>query len=58
MSMKRFSMILTQKQFSVQQAGLPDFTDQITRAFPDIKCGIRHLTQVQDMQWDFFPVQK
>ena len=32
-----------------------DFTDRIIRDFPDIRCGILRLTQVQDMQWDFFP---
>ena len=26
--------------------------------FSSIRCGIRHLTQVQDMQWDYFPAQR
>ena len=52
------SMTLMRKQFSVPQVVQRDFTDRIIRDFPDIRCGILRLTQVQDMQWDFFPVQR
>ena len=56
--MRIFSMTLMRKQFSVPQVVQRDFTDRIIRDFPDIRCGIRRLTQVQDMQWDFFPVRR
>ena len=38
--------------------GAAGLTDRIIRDFPDIRCGILRLTQVQDMQWDFFPVRR
>ena len=53
-----FSMTLMRKQFFVPQVVQRDFTDRIIRDFPDIRCGILRLTQVQDMQWDFFPVRR
>ena len=30
-----------------------DCIDQIILDFPDIRCGIRHLIQEQDMPWEF-----
>lgn len=56
--MRIFSMTLMRKQFFVPQVVQRDFTDRIIRDFPDIRCGILRLTQVQDMQWDFFPVRR
>ena len=51
-------LTLMRKQFFVPQVVQRDFTDRIIRDFPDIRCGILRLTQVQDMQWDFFPVRR
>ncbi len=34
------------------------FTDRTIRDFPDIRCGIRRLTQVPDMQWEFWQVRR
>ena len=56
--MRIFSMTLMRKQFFVPQVVQRDFTDRINPGFPDIRCGILRLTQVQDMQWDFFPVRR
>lgn len=39
------------KKYSVRQAVRPVCTDRTIRDFQGIKCGIRHLTRVQDMQW-------
>jgi len=36
--------------FLLQQAERPDFISRTIRDFPDIRCGIRRLTQVPDMQ--------
>ena len=36
-----------QRQFLLQQAERPDFISRTIRDFPDIRCGIRRLTQVR-----------
>ena len=47
-----------QKQFLLQQAERPDFISRTIRDFPDIRCGIRRLTQVPDMQWESWQVRR
>ena len=47
-----------QKQFLLQQVERPDFINRTIRDFPDIRCGIRHLTQVPDMQWESWQVRR
>ena len=40
------------KKYSVRQVVRPVCTDRTIRDFQGIKCGIRHLTRVRDMQWE------
>ena len=46
------------EQFLLQQAERPDFINQTIPDFPDIRCGIRRLTQVPDTQWEFWQVRR
>ena len=46
------------EQFLLQQAERPDFISRTIRDFPDIRCGIRRLTQVPDTQWESWQVRR
>lgn len=47
-----------QKQFLLQPAERLDFINRTILDFPDIRCGIRHLTQVPDTQWESWQARR
>ena len=47
-----------QKQFLLRPEVQLVSINQIIRDFPDIRCGIRHLTQVPDMQWESWQARR
>ena len=55
---KKLHTLSGQKQFLLQQAERPDFISRTIRDFPDIRCGIRRLTQVPDTQWESWQVRR